>query len=79
MLALKKTERKREVREGRREKGGERIEVREERREKGGERRQAGVERTNTHPSEDWCTSCPSILSILGMLGPHKSTSSSPT
>ena len=64
-ITLKKTERKRELREGRREKGGE--------------RRQAGMECTNTHPSEDWCTSCPSILSILGMLGPHKSTSSSPT
>ena len=31
------------------------------------------------HPPEHWWTSRPSILSILGILGPHKSTSSSPT
>ena len=32
-----------------------------------------------THPAEHWCTSFSSTFIILGMLGPHKSTSKIPT
>merc|ERR1719320_74569 len=34
---------------------------------------------TGDHPDPDWCTPSPSHPSILGMLGPHRSISSTPT